>query len=371
MLKKHAQHRVLIGVSFIAALSMAVSACGDGGGNGDGGNGGSEGGDGDLSGSVAFLMPDHASTRYEEQDYPLFEAKIQELCPDCEVHYQNADGNATDQQEQADSMAARGVDVVVIDAVDTTAAANIVENLQAQDIKVITYDRPVPNAQADYYVSFDNTAIGELISEDLVTYLADEGVTADDGGLLIVGGSPDDDAAQLIKEGMMSGVEASDFEVLASFDTPDWDPPQAQEWVDGQLDKFGSDVVGVVAANDGTGGAAIAALKAAGLTPLPPVTGNDAETAAIQRIINGDQHNTISKPIKIVAEKTAEIVVQMLQGDTPEGEETLFDTPSVLFVPEVVTRENVKEIIFDGGIYTADEICTSDYESACEELGIL
>lgn len=366
MLRKNTQRRFVLGVGFIAALSMAVSACGDDGGGG----GGSGDGDG-VSGSIAFLMPDHASTRYEEQDYPLFEAKVKELCPDCEVHYQNADGNATDQQEQADSMAARGVDVVVIDSVDTTAAANIVENLQAQDIKVVTYDRPVPNAQADYYVSFDNTAIGELISEDLVNFLGDEGVTADDGGLLIVGGSPDDDAAQLIKEGMLSGVEASDFEVLAQFDTPDWDPPKAQEWVDGQLDKFGDKVVGIVAANDGTGGASIAALKAAGLTPLPPVTGNDAETAAIQRIISGDQHNTISKPIKIVAEKTAEIAIQMLKGETPDAEDTLFDTPSSLFVPEVVTRDNVKEIIFDGGIYTPDEICTGDYKSGCEELGIL
>src|SRR5690625_6157854 len=98
---------------------------------------------------------------------------------------------------------------------------------------------------------------------------------------------------------MLIAVKVIDFEIQTDFNTPNWDPPQAQEWVDGQLDKFGDDVVGVVAANDGTGGAAIAALKATGITPLPPVTGNDAETAAIQRIINGDQHNTISKPIKI------------------------------------------------------------------------
>src|SRR5690625_3628084 len=348
---------------------MAMTACSDDGGD-NGGSGGDGGNGDDLSGSIAFLMPDHASTRYEEQDYPLFEAKVEELCPDCEVHYQNADGNATDQQEQADSMADRDVDIVVIDSVDTTAAANIVENLQAQDIKVITYDRPVPNAQADYYVSFDNTAIGELISEDLVNHLADEGVTAADGGLLVVGGSPDDDAAQLIKEGMLSGVEASDFEVLAEFDTPDWAPPEAQEWVDGQLDKFGDEVVGIVAANDGTGGAAIAALKASGIDPLPPVTGNDAETAAIQRIIGGDQHNTISKPIKIVAEESAEIAIQLMQGEEPEADEDLFDTPSKLFVPEVVTKDNVKEVIFDEGIYEPVEICTDEYADACEELDI-
>jgi len=362
MLSKNAR-KPLVGISLVAALSLTLAACSD-----DDGGGGSDGEE--MSGQIAFLMPDHASTRYEEQDYPLFEAKIEELCADCEVLYQNADGDSTDQQEQADSMAARDVDVVVIDAVDTTAAANIVENLQSQDIKVVTYDRPVPNAQADFYVSFDNTAIGELISEDLVNYLDDEGVTGSDGGLLVVGGSPDDDAAQLIKEGMLSGVEASDFEVLAEFDTPDWAPPEAQEWVDGQLDKFGDEVVGIVAANDGTGGAAIAALKASGIDPLPPVTGNDAETAAIQRIIGGDQHNTISKPIKIVAEESAEIAIQLMQGEEPEADEDLFDTPSKLFVPEVVTKDNVKEVIFDEGIYEPVEICTDEYADACEELDI-
>src|SRR5690625_3397180 len=244
MLSKNAR-KPLVGIGLVAALSLTLAACSDDGGGGSDGE--------EMSGQIAFLMPDHASTRYEEQDYPLFEAKIEELCADCEVLYQNADGDSTDQQEQADSMAARDVDVVVIDAVDTTAAANIVENLQSQDIKVVTYDRPVPNAEADFYVSFDNTAIGELISEDLVNYLDDEGVTGSDGGLLVVGGSPDDDAAQLIKEGMLSGVEASDFEVLAEFDTPDWDPPKAQGGGDGQLDKFGNDVVAYVVANVGPG----------------------------------------------------------------------------------------------------------------------
>src|SRR5690625_3755203 len=170
MLSKNAR-KPLVGIGIVAALTLTLAACSDHGGGGSDGE--------EMSGQIAFLMPDHASARYEEQDYPLFEAKIEELCADCEVLYQNADGDSTDQQEQADSMAARDVDVVVIDAVDTTAAANIVENLQAQDIKVITYDRPVPNAQADYYVSFDNTANGGLMSEGIVSHLAAVGVEED------------------------------------------------------------------------------------------------------------------------------------------------------------------------------------------------
>ncbi|NKX51263.1 substrate-binding domain-containing protein, partial [Arthrobacter deserti] len=169
---------------------------GNGGGEGAGG-GGATGGS--ASGKIAFLMPDRASTRYEQQDSPLFKAKVQELCPDCEVLYQNADGDANKQQQQANAMITQGVKVMVLDPVDSTAAATLVSTAKGQGIKVITYDRPVPDAQADFYVSFDNKKIGSLIAEDLVKHLDSKGDT--DGGVLMVNGSPTDRAAQLIKEG--------------------------------------------------------------------------------------------------------------------------------------------------------------------------
>lgn len=320
-----------------------------------------------AEGQVGFLMPDLASTRYEEQDAPLFIAKMGELAPGIEVLYQNADADPAKQQQQADAMIAQGVKALVLDAVDTAAAASIVVNAQAAGIPVITYDRPIVSTPADFYISFDNEGIGKAIAESLVAKLDADGAS---GGILIVGGSPTDNAAGLIKKGMQAGVEGSAYEVLAEFDTPEWDPAQAQEWVAGQVTQFGDQIVGIVAANDGTGGGSIAALKAAGVDPLPPVTGNDAEIAAIQRIIAGDQYNTISKPISIVAGAAAETVNAFLCGGAPASDVTLFDTPSQLFTPTVVTKENVKEIIFDSGIYTVDQVCTAEYADACTELGI-
>ncbi|WP_345409368.1 substrate-binding domain-containing protein [Nonomuraea salmonea] len=135
------------------------------------------------------------------------------------------------------------------------------------------------------------------------------------------------------------------------------------------MTQFKDQIVGVVAANDGTGGGAIAAFKAAGVK-VPPVTGNDAEIAAAQRIINGDQYNTISKPIKIVAEASANVAWEFMQGKKPAGKTTLYDTPSELFVPTVVTKENVKEVLFDSGIMKASEVCTGEYAKGCDELGI-
>jgi D-xylose transport system substrate-binding protein len=126
----------------------------------------------------------------------------------------------------------------------------------------------------------------------------------------------------------------------------------------------------VVAANDGTGGAAIAAFKAAGVNPVPPVTGNDATTAALQLIISGDQYNTISKPSEIVAAAAAQVAVKLLSGEVPKAEMELYDTPSMLFTPAVVTSENLKAEIIDKGILKAADLCTGDYAEGCKKLGI-
>jgi D-xylose transport system substrate-binding protein len=321
-------------------------------------------------GTVAFLMPDQASTRYEQHDFPGFQAEMTKLCPDCTVIYQNATADAALQQQQFNSVITQGATVIVLDPVDSSAAAAMVSLAQSQGVKVIAYDRPIPDKPADYYVSFDNKGIGKAIAESLMAHLKDLGLPTDKGGVLQINGSPTDAAAGLIKDGIHEGIAASGYATLAEFDTPDWAPPKAQEWAAGQVTRFGADIIGVVAANDGTGGGAVAAFKAAGVDPVPPVTGNDATIAALQLIIAGDQYNTISKPSEIVAAAAAQIAVQFLNGETPKAEMSLYDTPSQLFVPAVVTRENLKAEIIDKGIVTAAELCVDRYAAGCAELGI-
>lgn len=316
---------------------------------------------------IGFLMPDIASTRYEVYDAPLFKAKMAQLCNTCEVLYQNAGADAAKQQQQANSMLAQGVKVIVIDPVDSAAAATIVKSAQAQNVTVIAYDRPIPGARPDYYVSFDNEKIGAMIAQSLVDQLKKTRAT---GGILQVNGSPTDAAAGLIKKGIHSAVDNSGFPLLAEFDTPGWQPAKAQEWTSGQITRFPGGIVGVVAANDGTGGAVVAAFKAAN-KPVPPVTGNDAELAAVQRVIAGEQYNTISKPIKIVAEASAGVAYAFIKGTPPIAQDLLFDTPSQLFVPTVVTKDNVAQTMFgEGGPFKVADVCTDAYKAACEELGI-
>ncbi len=325
---------------------------------------------------VAFLMPDEGSTRYEEHDRPGFVAEMKKLCPGCTVLYQNADSDASRQQQQFNSVIAQGATAIVIDPVDSTAAASLVKQAQSKGIKVIAYDRPIPSAKADYYVSFNNEQIGKMIAQSLVQHLKAANVAASGGnGLLEVNGSPTDAAAGLIKKGVHEGLADSGYKTLAEYDTPNWDPTKAQQWVSGQVSRFNTKIVGVVAANDGTGGGAIAALKAAGRKPVPAVTGNDATIAGLQLIIAGDQYNTISKPSEIVAAAAADIVIALLKGETPKADTTLFGTPTKLFIPALITSDNVKAEIVDKQINgqpieTAAVLCTDRYAAGCKTLGI-
>jgi D-xylose transport system substrate-binding protein len=353
-----------------ALATVALAACGSSSDSGSSGSGGSSSsGGGGTKGKVAFLMPDQASTRYEKQDHPLFEQRLKQLCPGCEVIYQNADSDPSKQQQQATSAITQGAKVMVVDPVDAASLASTLNQAKSRGIKIVAYDRPFPKFKVDAYVSFDNEKIGKLISTSLVDHLKSSGA-ASKGGILQVNGSPTDAAAGLIKKGIHEGVDPSGIKELAEFDTPDWVPAKAQDWVSGQISKFRGQIVGVVAANDGTAGGTIAAFKAAGVNPVPPVTGNDATTAALQLIIAGDQYNTISKPSEIVAAAAARVAVGFLNGQSPKAETTLYNTPSQLFTPAVVTQKNLKAEIIDKKIATAQELCSGRYAEGCKKLGI-
>ncbi|WP_133011340.1 substrate-binding domain-containing protein [Marinomonas flavescens] len=322
------------------------------------------------SSTVAFLMPDQASTRYELHDYPGFKKAMNKRCPQCKIIYQNANADVALQQQQFNAAITQGAKVIVLDPVDSSAAASLVNMAQSEGIKVIAYDRPIPAKAANYYISFDNKGIGRSIAQSLVKDLERTGVPKDKGGIIEINGSPTDGAARLVRAGVHEGLKNSGYTTLAEYDTPNWVPAKAQSWTSGQIARFGSNIHGVVAANDGTGGAAVAAFKAAGVTPIPPVTGDDATIAGLQLIIAGDQYNTISKPSEIVARAAAKVAVEMLHGKTPKAQSVVYNTPSELFVPKVITQHNIKKLMFDTGIASAKQVCIGRYLADCKKLGI-
>ena len=317
--------------------------------------------------TIGLLLPESKTARYEAFDRPLFEAAIKADCPDCTIIYSNADQDAVKQQEQAEAAISQGVDVMVLDVVDATAGEAMVANAKGQGVPVVAYDRLVKGA--DYYVSFDNAKVGQLQAETLVSIMQDGG--QDSGDVVMVNGSPTDGNAALFKEGAHSVLDASDYNVVAEFDTPDWSPDKAQSWMEGQLSALDmSNVAGVYAANDGTAGGAITAMKGGGIDPLPPVTGQDAELAGIQRIVAGDQAMTVYKAIVPEAEDAAAAALALARGETPESSTDMEGVPTTLLDPVAVTADNIADTVVADEFYTVEEICTDEYADACAELGL-
>jgi len=360
--------RALLGAVVLAA-ALALAACGDD--DDDGGDGG------DGGGRIAFLLPESQTARYESQDRPLFEGKVTELCPDCEILYYNADQDVANQQQQVETAVTEGVDVMVLDPVDSASAAGLANRAKQAGIPVISYDRLILDADLDYYVSFDSVEVGRQQAETLSDKLADEG--AESGPIVLINGDPQDNNATLFNQGATEVFEQRGVEIAREFDTPDWLPENAQREMDQAITALGQDgFEAVYAANDGTAGGAIAALKGAGIDPADkPVTGQDAELAAIQRILDGEQFMTVYKPIKPLAESAAELAVAVANGEEPpegliNGEEDngTEQVPTVFLETEAVTAENVEDTIIADEFWSVDEICTQQFRQACQEAGI-
>ena len=332
-------------------------------------------------GTIALLLPETKTTRYETADKPDFEAKMKELCPDCQIIYSNANQDATQQLSQAEAALTNGAQVLVLDPVDSAAAATIADKAKAQGVPVIAYDRLILNSDGvNYYISFDNEEVGKLQAQSLVDELNSMGVQ--NPSIVMINGSPTDNNAGLFKQGAHSVfdplVSAGKLTIAKEYDTPDWSPDQAQNEMQQALTALSNKVDGVYAANDGTAGGAIAAMKAAGLQPLPPVTGQDAELAGIQRILVGEQYMTVYKAIKPEAEAAAQLAYDLLTktpvpADMTNGKTVnngTFDVPSVLLTPIAVTKDNIKDTVVADGFWSVSQICTADYASACTAAGL-
>jgi ABC-type xylose transport system substrate-binding protein len=355
------------------AAALFVGGCtGGAAGRSDGGSGRAGGPGAEPEGTIGLLLPEAQTARYEASDRPTFVSVTDRRCPGCTVLYANAGQDAAAQLQQAESMLAQGADVLVLGAVDTVAAAGIIAQAERLGAQVIAYDRFLDGA--DYYVSYDYEFIGFLLGSALVGGIADraEG-RADDGrpGVLLVHGSATEPNALAIAAGTRRALEGEDIDVLAEYYTPDWSPDKATEWTEAMLTRFPGQVDGILAANDGVAGGAIAAAKAAGLDPVPVTTGQDGELAAVQRILVGDQYMTVYKATDQQAQTAAELAVRAVRGEDPRTTAVIGGVPTVLLAPRAVGAADVEHVIVDGRVYSTDEICVPAYRAACERAGLI
>jgi D-xylose transport system substrate-binding protein len=352
-----------------AGCALVVGGCGDddSGSSSSGGGGG-----GEKAGKVAVLLPDSkSSVRWETVDRPFLKKAFDAAGVESEI--QNAEGDKSTQQQQAEQAITNGAKVLLLVNLDSGSGAAIAANAKGQGVKVIDYDRLTLKGDSDYYVSFDNEKVGQLQGEGLVNCIGDK----KGANIAVLNGSPTDNNATLFKKGYDGVInkkfDSGDWKKVDDQSVPDWDNQKALTIFEQMLQKAGNKIDGVLAANDGLGNAAISALKQRKL-PQIPVTGQDATLQGIQNIVNGDQCMTVYKAIKKEADAAAKIAIALAKGDTPDVSDSINngskDVPAQFETPVSVTKDNIKEYLGEPDFPKKEEICAGKLASKCQELGL-
>ncbi len=353
----------------LLGAAMALTACGSDDGD-TGSDAGDSGSGGDAAGKIGVILPDtESSVRWESADRPALTAAFEEAGVEFDI--QNAEGDAERMTQIADSMIGDGVTVLAIVNLDSESGAAIQEKAASQGVATIDYDRLTLGGTAEYYVSFDNTVVGELQGQGLADCLGDE-----EANIVYLNGSPTDNNATLFAEGAHSVLdEMSNYTVVGEQAVPDWDNEEAATIFQQLYTAADGQVDGVLAANDGLGGAAISILEANGQDGKVPVTGQDATVEGLQNVLAGTQCMTVYKSATQEAEALAEVAIALANGEDAETTGTTVDSsddsevPSILLEPQAITKDNVSDVIEDGG-QKAEDVCTGEFADLCAEAGI-
>ncbi|HET9545150.1 MAG TPA: substrate-binding domain-containing protein [Gaiellaceae bacterium] len=372
-------------LALIFALGAVAAGCGGDDDDGDDTAATEAEGDGEAAGegSIWVLLPDSASSpRWESDDRRFFEQFFSEA--GVEYTIVNAEGDAAQQQSQAEQAIADGASVILLTSLDTGSGAAIIDQAKDAGVEVVEYDRfNTGGSGGAAYVSFDNVQVGATMAEELEPAIDD--LDAETPRVVMLNGGEEDNNSFLFRQGYAETVEArvdaGDWELVADQHVPGWDNQEAQTIMEQILTSANNEVDAVFAANDGLANSAINALEAAGVEGAP-VSGQDATVAGIQNILLGKQTMTVYKPIEAEAAVAAAVALALRAGedvssveseyefeligitaedgqpaDSPEGEGVV---PYFALVPIAVTVDNIQETVIEDGFRTIEEVCTGD-----------
>ena len=303
---------------------------------------------------IGLLMDTLSKEERWQRDRDLFLERAQQLGAD--VLVEAAERDDAKQLQEAESLLARGVQVLVVVPHSSEAAAQIVEAAKKRSVPVISYDRLIMKADIDMYLSYDNRDVGEQQAQFLRN-------RAPKGNYILLGGAPTDHNAKLIREGQMAALEdavkSGDIKIVADPWTPDWQADEAMELTDAALTKARNQVVAIVASNDVTAGGAIKALEKHGLAGKVLVSGQDANLDAVRRIVSGTQIMTVYKPLRPLAREAAATAVQMAKGEKVEGTSTVDNgmkqVHAILFSPTTIHKDLIP-ILFSDNFLTPAQV---------------
>src|ERR1700730_1475754 len=303
---------------------------------------------------IGYLMDTLKIERWQTE-LDTFKKRAKEL--GAEVLVETAEGNDDLQLQQSQKLMDSGAKVLVLVPHDTDKAARIVSAAKTRHVPVICYERLVRNSDVDFFVGTNAEVIGELQASTLARLAAK-------GNYVLIGGSPADANARVLRDGQLRVlkpfVDRGDIKIVGDGWAKDWDPAEAYALMSQAISSTNGDVAAVIASNDGTAGGAIQALQEHQLAGKVLVSGQDADLAAIIRILDGTQSMTVYKPLNSQAKLAAEAAVAWAKGDAVKstacisiGNKTV---PAILLAPVAVTRANVKQTVIKDGFQNLETI---------------
>ncbi len=327
-------------------------------------------------GTVGIAMPTKSSARWIADGDNMVK-QFQEAGYATDLQY--AEDDIPNQLAQIENMITKGVDALVIAAIDGTTLTNALANAAAMDIPVVAYDRLIRDTgDVSYYATFDNFQVGVQQAETLVSGLEERFPDVEPWNVELFGGSPDDNNAYFFYDGAMSVlqplIDDGSIEIVSgqmgmdTVGTLRWDGSVAQARMDNLLSANYTDTTihGVLSPYDGLSIGILSSLKGVGYgsgdMQMPIVTGQDAEVQSIKSILNDQQYSTIFKDTRELAGVTVGMVDALLQGGEPEINDTeTYDNgvkvvPSYLLEPVKVTQDNWEDVLIGSGYYTRDQI---------------
>ncbi len=286
-----------------------------------------------------------------QRDREVFVSTAQEL--GAEVNVQNANGDVEEQISQIEYLIEKNMDVIVVVAVDSEALSNVLVKAKSAGIICVAYDRLVRNADVDLYISFDNEQVGRLMAKALV-----DGVP-EGGNIVTIFGPKTDHNVTLVEQGYQDVMEGHNINVIHSVYAKGWLAEEAYTAINSAMEQT-EDIDGVLCGNDNLATQAVLALSENRLAGKVIVTGQDADLVACQRIVEGTQTMTVYKPVDKLAKVAAEYAVKLAKGEDITFSYTIDDgsneVPYVKLEPIAVTKDNIREVIIEGGFQQEEDV---------------
>lgn len=295
------------------------------------------------------------------RDRDAFVATAREL--GAEVNVQDAGADSKEQISQIEYFISKQMDVIVVIARDCGVLSEVIQKAHNAGIKVISYDRLIHNADADLYISFDNGKVGEIMAQSLIDAIPQG------GDIFMIQGSAADNNVTMVRKGFDKVLKNSNLKVVYEANCDAWTAELAVGYVEEALEKY-PHVQGIMCGNDDIASQVVQVLAENQLAGKVVVAGQDCDLAACQRIVEGTQYMTAFKSIEDLAREAAQYAVEMgkgtevssMPGVTDTINDGTYNVPAVILTPIAVTRDNIDEVIIDGGFHRRDEVyLNADY----------